>query len=96
MAKKVPEMLRELSSLYEERNSLYGDNYKLHGVTMQGFFPNGIRLGTVKDYNRYSIFKEIVTRLGRYAYNFENGGHVDSLNDISVYAQMLQELDSEH
>ena len=91
----VPEMLEELAELYRERNKQYGDNYKTHGDVMMALFPNGIKLKKPIDFNRYSCFKEMVTRLGRYAHNYDNGGHEDSLRDISVYAQMLRELDNE-
>jgi hypothetical protein len=95
MTTTVPKALRDLGKLYEERNKKYGDNYKLHGAVMRGLFPDGVELRTSDDFNRYSCVKEIATRLGRYSFNFHNGGHADSLNDISVYAQMLQELDNE-
>jgi len=91
----VPEMLEELAELYKQRNKLYGDNYKTHGDVMIALFPDGIKLKKPEDFNRYSCFKEILTRCGRYAYSFDNGGHEDSLRDISVYAQMLRELDNE-
>lgn len=93
--KPVAKALEQLAELYVVRNAKYGDNYKLHGIAMQGFFPRGIVLATIEEFNRYSCFKEIVTRLGRYAFNFDTGGHKDSLDDISVYAQLLQELDDD-
>jgi hypothetical protein len=35
----------------------------------------------------------MASKLARYANNFFTGGHADSLEDISVYAQMLREVD---
>jgi hypothetical protein len=89
----VPDMLEELADLYRERNKMYGDNYKTHGDVMMALFPDGLKLKTASDFNRYSCFKEIMTRAGRYAFNFHNGGHEDSAKDGSVYWQMLRELD---
>jgi len=89
----VPERLKRLGDVYRERNAAYGDDYKLHGIIMTGLFPDGVQLKTVDDFNRFAIVKEMATKLARYAKNFHNGGHEDSLNDISVYGQMEQELD---
>ena len=91
----VPERLTDLGDLYAERGKVYGDDYKRHGDLMRVFFPNGVILKTLDDFNRYGIFKELVTKLNRYSKSWSTGGHEDSLNDISVYAQMLQELDND-
>jgi hypothetical protein len=91
----VSQRLRKLADLYEERNAVYGDDYKRHGDIMTALFPDGLTLNTAMDFNRYGIFKELVTKLSRYAAQWKQGGHFDSLNDKSVYAQMLQELDTD-
>lgn len=93
--RSVPDALLDLSNLYAERNKQYGDDYKLHGHIMVALFPEGVDLSTPAEFNRYSCLKEIVTKIARYANNFSKGGHKDSLDDITVYAQMLQELDHE-
>lgn len=95
MTKKsfVPKQLKAAAAIYEERSKVYGDDYKRRGIIMKGYFPNGIVLKTEDDFSRYSIFNQLVGKIGRYAEQFKNGGHEDSLNDLSVYAQMLQELD---
>jgi hypothetical protein len=93
--KTVPEMLREAAATYEERNKLYGDNYKTFGQSMKGMFPDGLTLRTIDDWNRLGIFVQVVSKATRYANLFEQGGHDDSLLDLSVYANMLRELDEE-
>jgi hypothetical protein len=90
---KVPEALAALGKVYEERNALYGDNYKIHGIVMKGLFPNGLTLNSPADFNRYALLVMIVSKLSRYTNQFAFGGHADSLNDATVYTQMLQELD---
>lgn len=95
MAKTVPEGLRDAASIYEERNKIYGDNYKQFGNLMKAIFPNGIALNTADDHNRFGIFVQILSKVTRYSQQFTKGGHKDSLDDLSVYAQMLQELDAE-
>lgn len=93
--KYVPTQLREKAVLYEERNRLYGDNYKRFGPVMKLLFPNGVPLATEDDHNRFGIFVQIVAKVTRYAENFERGGHDDSLDDLAVYSMMLKELDRE-
>ncbi len=96
MAKQtVPEMLEAAAALYRQRNAIYGDNYKSFGKVMVACFPKGVVLNTVDDHNRFGIFVQIVGKVTRYAAQFKNGGHVDSLDDTTVYAQMLKELDED-
>jgi hypothetical protein len=92
--KKVPEMLRDAAAIYEERNKLYGDNYKRFGYMMAELFPNGLSLKGPDDFNRIGIFVQVVSKLTRYSENLTRGGHADSLDDMAVYAMMLQELDN--
>lgn len=92
---KPNQSLTMLADLYEQRNVMYGDTYKNHGTVVKSLFPNGIGLITVDDHNRFAIITMLVSKLCRYIANFEAGGHDDSLDDMSVYAQMLKELDME-
>lgn len=92
---RVPEMLREGADTYEERNAVYGDNYKNFGRAMRALFPRGIECQSVDDYNRLGVIVQIVGKLGRYCEQFGEGGHDDSLLDLAVYSQMLRELDEE-
>lgn len=91
--KTVPSMLRESAQTYEERNKLYGDNYKLFGHVMTALFPTGLKIETYQQWNQIGIFVQIVSKISRYAENINRGGHDDSLLDLAVYATMLRELD---
>lgn len=93
--KTVPDMLRESAQTYEERNKVYGDNYKRFGPIMALLFPHGPNLVTEDDHNRFGVFVQCVSKITRYAENFGKGGHDDSLLDLAVYANMLRELDAE-
>lgn len=97
--KFVPEQLRKAAAIYEERNALYGDNYRRFGQVWVALFPDGISTTSshdpVGDCNRLGILVQVVSKLTRYCQNFNAGGHIDSLDDLIVYAAMLQELDSE-
>lgn len=91
----VPEMLREAAKTYEERNKIYGDNYKHFGEVMQGIFPQGLTVSTVDDWNRLGVLVQIAGKITRYGAQFAAGGHDDSLLDTTVYSTMLRELDSQ-
>jgi len=93
--KTVPNMLRQSAETYEERNKIYGNNYKNFGKVMVGLFPKGVKVETVDDWNRMGVFVQMMSKLTRYAENFTKGGHDDSLLDLSVYSSMLRELDME-
>lgn len=90
----VPEYLRLAATTYIERNLVYKDNYKLVGPIYKALFPTGVSLNSETDFNRFAILTQIIAKLSRYTFNWRSG-HSDSLNDLSVYAAMLRELDEE-
>jgi hypothetical protein len=90
--KSVPEILRECAATYEQRNKIYGDNYKKFGHAMASIFPNGLDLRTAEDFNRLGIFIQCLSKLTRYSEALSRGGHQDSAHDLAVYAAMLEEL----
>jgi len=89
----VPEMLHAAAGIYEERNLLYQDNYKRFGPILKELFPDGIVLKSTHDMNRFSLLIQMLAKFTRYGMQFSNGGHADSLDDLAVYAMMLQEVD---
>lgn len=91
----VPDHLAQLGELYRERNATYTNNYKWFGRVMLALFPGGLLLETAEDFNRFGVFVQIVGKISRYAPRFAKGGHADSLDDVSVYAAMLRELDED-
>lgn len=91
----VPQMLRDLAHIYEERNPVYGDNYKHGGHILKGMFPDGLYLTTPEEFNRFHLLVMMMSKLSRYAATLNKGGHVDSLNDIAVYAMLARECDME-
>lgn len=92
---KANEILKEAAKTYEERNAVYGDNYKRVGQVMQGHFPDGLVINTADDWNRLHIFLLSVVKQTRYVTNWNVGGHADSVRDATVYSAMLEEIDSE-
>lgn len=84
--------LREAADLFEERNKQYGSAYKEFGGILKELSYD-LNLETEMDFARYALFMQIAGKLHRYSKNFHSDGHADSLDDISVYAQMLQDID---
>lgn len=91
---KANELLEAAAATYKERNAVYGDNYKRVGEMLKGLFPDGIKIKTVDDQNRFQIFNLIIVKLSRYAVNWEKGGHADSIHDAAVYCAILEEIDA--
>jgi hypothetical protein len=91
--KTVQERLTALGELYEKRNKLYGNNYMEFGAILSAMFPFGLELETEEEFNRFSIFVQAFAKFTRYAKAIKSGGHADSLDDISVYCQMMREYD---
>jgi hypothetical protein len=61
---------------------------------MKALFPDPLLLTTEQDWNRLGVFVQVLSKVSRYAENFNRGGHDDSLLDMAVYAAMLRELDA--
>lgn len=99
MAKFVPEHLRKAAETYEQRNALYGDNYKEFGDVLLALLGNDLLpppgVDLAHHYCRLGVLVQIVGKLSRYCANFNRGGHADSLDDLAVYAMMLRELDAD-
>jgi hypothetical protein len=94
VSKFVPEALRAAAGIYEERNKLYGSNYKKFGHVVAPMLA-GIHVESPDDFNRLGILIQMLSKITRYCENFERGGHADSLDDLAVYAMMLRELDAD-
>lgn len=95
--KQLPFVASELKAkadLFAQRAAVYGDNYKFFGQAMMGLFPRGLHCTTEEEFARLGIFIMLASKLSRYAQNFNRGGHEDSLDDTSVYAMMLKEIDT--
>ena len=88
-------ILEAAAQTFAERNKEYRNNWRMVGPVMKEMFPDGIDLATMQEQERFHLFSLIVVKLTRYAVNFHNGGHKDSIHDIAVYAAMLESIDDE-
>lgn len=89
----VADNLRESANVFEERGKVYGEAYKVFGPVFAALFPTGLTIYGPEDANRLGVFVQILSKVVRYAGTFKDGGHDDSLVDLSTYAAMLRELD---
>lgn len=87
------DLLHKAAELFEERDKAYGSSYKQFGRVVLAFFPDGITLKTEDDFTRWGMLNMIFSKMNRYCNNFSEGGHQDSLADMSVYPAMLAEID---
>jgi len=94
MTETVGESLSRIADQFIAKSSEYGDSYKQMGPVLKSLFPNGIVLNTEREFNRFSHFVQLVYKLNRYAFNFEQGGHCDSMNDLAIGSQLMNEIDS--
>ena len=91
---KTPaDFLEEAAEVFKNKSKEYGNSYKTFGKIMMAFFPDGLKLETEKDFTRFAILNIMISKADRYCKNFNNGGHPDSLLDLSIYSTMLKEID---
>lgn len=77
-----------------ERNSAYKDNFVRIGKAMEALFPGGLAIHSAAEWSRMYFFMMLMTKLSRYATNWEKGGHADSAHDMIVYAALLEAFDA--
>lgn len=90
------QFLHAAADLFEERNKIYKDNFRMVGKLMVAMFgENTPELKTEEDYNRWHLFELAIVKLSRYAVHYNEGGHADSIEDMIVYLSMVRALDEE-
>jgi hypothetical protein len=84
------ETLAWLADLYNAKSNEYGDAYLKFGKVMYGLMgERPLVLRDADDHLAYYLTQMMAQKLARHATNFDRGGHLDSLHDLSVYAAML-------
>ena len=91
--KTVPEALAALAQSYVDPTD---SDPNLHvGKALFGIFPRGVHLKSAVDFNRFALLVQAQMNLVRYAQNMARGvGEPDSLNALSLNAQVLQHFDA--
>ncbi len=92
----VPKRLGALGKLFAKRSAVYGRDYITVGKVFVGFFPDGIVLDSEEAFRTFYLLCFMISKINRYVKCVGRGEtHEDSLNDLSVYSQMVAELDEE-
>ena len=83
------DVLKAAAATYEERNAVYGSNWRRVPEVMRAMFPDGVP-GDLVTEPEWHLFELIVVKLTRFA----NGRlrHEDSIHDVAVYAAMIQSI----
>ena len=89
----VVDHIQKLANIHRERQELYGQDFLQIGPSLMALFPEGVELKTADDFTRLALLLQAHGKLLRYCVNFKRGGHADSLDDLSVYAQLLRYVD---
>jgi hypothetical protein len=92
---KADDNLYAAAHIFRKKREEYGNNYLTIGKVMEALFPEGINATTSEEWNRLHLLLLSVVKFSRYAFNYKNGGHRDSLTDLIVYIAMLDEMDDE-
>lgn len=87
--KTVPEILRDMADTFQERNAVYGDNYKQVAQLVKVMFPNGVPPELVVT-DQWHLFELKLVKLSRFA--ISNLTHVDSIHDDAVYSAMIESI----
>jgi hypothetical protein len=75
---------------FMERGAIYRDNHQRVGAALAALFPDGIEVSSADDHERLALITLIMVKLTRYATEWNNGGHKDSIHDCIVYSAMLE------
>lgn len=86
------ERLSQAAELSRERNKTYGNSFASFGPILMHYLGT-MTIGDETTWGRLAVFILMLGKMDRYSRNFTQGGHPDSLNDLSVYAQMQAYVD---
>lgn len=89
----VTQRIQDLAEIHGDRKATYGEDFLRIGPSLAAIFPEGVSLKTPEDFTRFALFCQAHGKLMRYGARFAEGGHPDSLDDLSVYAQLLSYAD---
>lgn len=82
-------ILREAAATFQERNAVYGSNYRMVAPIMKVLWPQGVPSALVTTH-RWHLFELMVVKMSRFA--ISGLTHQDSIRDLAVYAAMVESL----
>lgn len=91
-SKDISKRFDQIRDIYQDRRQQYGDSYLMFGGVMSALFPEGVTISSDQDFAKLGILVQIIGKITRYTNHFPSGSHSDSLQDIAVYALLLDEV----
>ena len=85
-------LLERAAATYKERRGSYGPSEQRFADIAMAMFPDGLHLRARKDWVRFGLFFQIISKLARYTKDFFVP-HIDSIHDVQPYAAMLEAED---
>lgn len=90
--REAPEFLEQAANIFAARNAAYGSSYQTTGKALLALFGGHIpAITNEEDAQQLYLMVMCLIKLKRFAQNLGRGGHVDSAEDLMVYAAMLRE-----
>lgn len=80
-------ILRKMADTFDERQKLYGSNFRMVGPILSEMFPDGVSADLIGS-EQFHSFVLIVVKLSRFA--FSGLQHQDSIHDAGVYCAMIE------
>lgn len=89
--KSAVNILEEAFALMKLKEEEYGSAYKKGGEILAAYFPDGVTLKTIDQFQRFLSFLMCTSKMNRYSFSLEAGGHKGSAIDLICYAGILTE-----
>lgn len=86
-SRSTADVLRAMADTFEERNAVYGDNYRRVAPVIEALWPGGVP-GSLVTEPHWHLFELIVVKLTRFV--ISDLTHTDSIHDAAIYAAMIE------
>lgn len=93
-AERAAAILEGVHDTLLDRDAEYRGSDLMYAELMAVLFPSGLELVSAHDHHRFHLFMLAMVKVTRYARNWNEGGHADSLTDLAAYAAMLKAVDA--
>ena len=84
------DILESGAATHRAKNAEYKDANVLVGKIMELLFPNGVKLRTAAEFEKWHLFELLIVKLTRFVTSELE--HQDSIHDLMIYAAMIESL----
>ena len=85
----ISPLFDKIKNIYRQRRASYGDSYLTFGKIMNCLFPTGVTLKGTEQFMAFGLLVHVLTKLARFTCKFPKEAHSDSLQDLAVYALLI-------